>query len=110
MLYVSCSVSSVQILTFFLLFLLFDLTSQTDSVRSRSQSGYPNRKVHTLFLLQLTSCYNTSVIGRRLWCAVLVSMQDERFRQEVPVLRAVTALKHFVVLQQMSVDILTSAT
>lgn len=45
--------------THFLISSLFDLTSQTDSVRSRSQSGYPNRKVHTLFFLRLTSCHST---------------------------------------------------
>ena len=37
----------IYILTLFISS-LFGLTSRTDSVRSRSQSGYPNRKVHTL--------------------------------------------------------------
>ena len=45
----SFSVSSELVLTFSLLV----LASHTDSVRSRSQSGYPNRKVNTLFSLSL---------------------------------------------------------
>lgn len=61
--------------THFVIFYLFGLTSQTDSVRSRSQSGYPDREVHTLFLLRLSRCYKRSVVGRRLWCTVNVSMQ-----------------------------------
>lgn len=83
MLNMSCSTG-----THFLILSLFDLTSQTDSVRSRSQSGYPNRKVHTLFLLRLTSCHNTRVLGQRLSCTCI---HTHPWRQEGPGLGAALA-------------------